>query len=255
MAKFVLSLCIFLLAFPATSAAQDESLLLAQALHRMKTGESGRVGWRECGNRLTAPEASQRAQEYAALLLAERDLDPAFDPWIGGAIAMVESSLNRCAVSREARMAFEVYLGHEASERDILRLLRSPSYRAQTGVGPFSAGLVQFRWPGAVAALVGLTDAGELVDGRASIRMLAASMQRYRRVCDTITTFDGTYTVNRRGGGTLALRYSVPCSEGYWVQHNSPSRFNYRYYRHVMYWYNQLRVFGAEARVDEETSS
>jgi len=252
MYKILLSTLIVLstLFLAATAHAQDDTVLLANAIYRVKTGENGRIAWRECGERLTGVEALTRANEYAALFTAEHTADANFDPWIGASIAMAESSLNRCAISRGAMTTFEEYLGREPEEEDILRLLQNRAYRRRAGVdSAFDAGLVQFRWPGAIATMVGVTDAGVLVDAHASIHMLAASMQHYRTACDTVEEYRGTHTVNRDDGTIRVVRYSIPCLEAYWVQHNSPSSFNYRYYSNVMRWHRELQRYSSETPI------
>jgi hypothetical protein len=220
-------------------AGTSEVSVLARAIHRIKTGERGNLHWRECGRSLSADEALVRANEYATYLFAEREADPGFSPWIGAAIAMQESSFNRCAISRDASRAFatrfEEEYDREPIEADYIRFLRNRAWRSRMGVtSAFDAGLVQFRWPGTVATLVGMTDAGTLVEAQTSIRMLALSLQRYRTTCDTVREFRGVHSVNRGDGTVRVVRYSIPCLDGYWVQHNSPASFNYRYYRNVM---------------------
>lgn len=223
-----------------SAAAQDETDVLARGILRVMTGERGTLAWRECGTRLSHEEAEVRAHEYATLLMAEHAADPNFDPWIGGGIAMQESSLNRCALSRDANRVAAISLGHTPTEAEIVRILRNRAFRNSLGLSIFDAGLVQFRWPGPIATLSGLTDPGSLVDAHTSIHMLAVASQRYRSACEETQTYSGTYTVNREGAAPRTHRYSVPCMDGYWVQHNSPSSFNYRYYQNVMRW---VRLF------------
>lgn len=248
---------VLLLGTPVHAQDLSESGL-ARAILRIKTGERGTLNWRECGRHLSADEAQTRASEYANYLFSETSSDAGFNPWIGAAIAMQESSFNRCAISREAGSAFVTRLreeyGRDPSEADIVRLLRNPVWRSRMGVSSsFDAGLVQFRWPGTVARLVGMTDAGTLVQARTSVHMLALSMQRYRSVCETVREFRGVHTVNRSDGTVRVVRYSIPCEDGYWVQHNSPSRFNYRYYRNVMRRHQDLVRLSAPDPEEEAT--
>ncbi len=242
-------------ALAQTMSPDEEGL--ARAIHRLKTGERGTLRWRECGSYLSADEALLRSQEYARFLTAEHASDPGFNPWIGASIAMQESSFNRCAISRGARNLFTEHFvqqyGHEPREADLVRLLRNRAWRSRMGVSTsFDAGLVQFRWPGVVAARVGLEDAGDLLDARTSIHMLAVSMRRYRTICDTVREFRGVHLVNRRDGTVRTVRYSIPCLEGYWVQHNSPQRFNYRYYRNVVRWRDRLRSLAVPSSPSSE---
>lgn len=231
--------CALLLWLPTAASAQSTRTDMASAILRVKTGERGIVPWRECGVSLRGEDSAARAQEYADYFFTEAESDPEFDPWIGLSIAMQESSLNRCAISRPASIYLHQRLGHIPTQTELTRVLRNPSYRRSMGIASFDAGLVQFRWPGVVASLVGLRDPARLLDAQTSVRMLAASLRQYRTVCSTTQVFRGVH------GRT---RYSVPCSEGYWVRHNSPRQFNYTYFRNVMRWH---RLFTSELTHEE----
>lgn len=245
---------LFALSVSASASAELDREALAHALLTLKTGDRGTRAWRECGRRLSGSEARLRADQYATFLYEEHSQDPDFDPWIGAAIAMFESSLNRCAISRDARFPLERYLGHSPTESDVLRLLRSRSFRAQVGVGTFAVGLAQFRWPGVVASAVGVRSGGELVDARTNIRMLASSLRMYRETCLSTPEYRGEYVVNRDDGTSHTIRFRIRCSASYWVQHNNLSSFNYRYYRSVLRRHTQLLQLGAEApRATEDT--
>jgi len=244
---FYLVIFLFVLSVPVRALANLDRESLAHALLTLKTGERGTRAWRECGRRLSGSEARLRASQYSTFLYEEHSLDSDFDPWIGAAIAMFESSLNRCAISRDARFPLERYLGHSPTEGDVLRLLRSRSFREQVGVGTFAVGLAQFRWPGVVASAVGVRSGGELVDARTNIRMLASSLRMYRETCSSTPEFRGEYVVNRDDGTSRTIRFRIRCADGYWVQHNNLSSFNYRYYRSVLSRHTQLLQLGAEA--------
>lgn len=239
---------VFTLLLPAAAQAQVAPTAenLARAIFRAKTGSRGDIGWRECNRRLSRREAALRAHEIGMFLMEEKQTDPEFDPWIAAAIIGQESSYNRCAISRGAwqvfNSSFEERLERPVRESDIRHLLRNRSFRQRLGLRNFDAGLAQFRWPGTIARRVGMTDPGELIDTRQSIRMLAESFRVYRGICETTPSFSGNHTYNSSRRGTIrVVRYNIPCSDGYWVAHNTGgSWFNYRYYRNVKRWEETL---------------
>lgn len=246
MRYFFLYLTILSLTVPAYAQdMESETLGLAAAIHRVKTGESGNVRWFECGRHLSASEATQRSLEYAKLLMEEKTRNESFDPWVAIAIAMQESSLNRCAISRNEWRAFSssfsARYGRDPVESDLARLLDNSSWRSSLGVSAFDAGLVQYRWPGRAAVSAGVTRASSLLEARVSIRLLAHSLQSYQAACSSISSYRGVHSVNRNDGSVRVVRYDVPCMDGYWVQHNSPSWFNYRYYRNVSTWMTRFK--------------
>ena len=248
-------LCLFLGIVPSSSIYAQEEISpdtsalveLASSIYRVKTGPRGNLRWSECGTRLTQTQAMERSVEYARYFLEEKTADPDFDPWVGASIAMQESSFNRCAISRGAWRKFVSSFraanpNRDPREREIVRLLSSSRYRSLMGVeGRFDAGLVQFRYPGVEARRAGLTSPGNLVNARISIQLLANSMARYREACSSVDFYDGVHTVNRRDGRVSVLHYHISCEDGYWVQHNSPARFNYRYYWNVSRWLSRFR--------------
>lgn len=246
--RHIFFLLVVLLLCPPLSAAQAPSVGteqdLAAAIFRFKTGPRGVMRWKECGSSLRGEAARARAGEYARYLWEEHESDSAFDPWIAAALVAQESSFNRCALSGEAMHLLRAHLletqDRAPTERDISRLLRSSSYRHSVQVTRFDVGLAQFRWPGTAARRAGLTHPESLLDARTSVRLLAASMRSYRRACTTTQQYRGVYLVNRRDGTIRVLHYRIPCAEGYWVQHNSPSHFNYRYYSNVRHRYQDL---------------
>jgi len=255
--SLALFLCLFLLSFPLyaqapTPTGTEQSL--ASAIFRFKTGPNGVMRWHECGSSLRGEAARERAEEYAGYLWQEKSLDPSFDPWIAAAIMAQESSFNRCALSGDAMHTLRQHLAEEANrepnERDISRLLRSASYRRQVDVGRFDVGLAQFRWPGTAARRAGLTRPESLLTASVSVHLLAVSLRSYRRACQTTPRYRGVYLVNRRNGTVRVINYSIPCNDGYWVQHNSPSRFNYRYYSNVKHRYDDLLEFSRSSSVN-----
>jgi hypothetical protein len=218
--------------------------VLGAAILRLKTGERGNLAWRECGAQIRDEEAALRASQYAEYLIEEYNRDAAFNPWIAASIIMQESSFNRCAVSGaewvEVRRQFSSE-GRDMRERDIVRVLASRRLRTRYGVGTADFGLAQFRWPGMVGQFE-IRDPAELMDARTSIRILASAMVNYRRQCDSVTVYRGVHTWS----SGRVRRYSVPCADGYWVQHNSPSRFNYTYYHNVRRWYDRLLDYAGD---------
>jgi len=152
---------------------------------------------------------------------------------------------------------FYALLGRAPTEADLARLLDNPNWRSSLGVSAFDAGLVQYRWPGAAARAAGVERASSLLDARVSIRLLAHSLSSYRRACSSVTSYRGVHLVNRRDGSVRTLRYDIPCGDGYWVQHNSPSRFNYRYFRNVSTWISRFKSAATSHTVtnQEGTSS
>ena len=248
--RYVMSLFLALLVLlPVSLGAQEvpvgSEAELASAIFRFKTGPRGVMRWSECGSSLRGDAARARAGEYARYFWSEHEADNSFDPWIAAALVAQESSFNRCALSGEAMHALRQHLeetrNRAPQESDISRLLRSSAYRRSVDVGRFDVGLAQFRWPGTAARRAGLVRPESLLNARTSIRLLASSMRNYRRACQTTTRYRGTYLVDRRDGSIRVIRYDVPCSEGYWVQHNSPSHFNYRYYSNVRRKYRDLQ--------------
>jgi len=242
---FLVSLVLFPVSLGAQAVPMGSEQELASAIFRFKTGPRGVMRWSECGSSLRGDAARSRAVEYARYLWEEHEADAAFDPWIAAALLAQESSFNRCALSGDAMHTLRQHLRENGNrtpqESDISRLLRSASYRRRVDVGRFDVGLAQFRWPGTAARRAGLVRPESLLNARTSIRLLASSMRSYRRACQNTTRYRGTYLMDRRDGTIRVLHYNIPCSEGYWVQHNSPSHFNYRYYSNVRRKYRDLQ--------------
>lgn len=208
--------------------------------------------WGECNRRIRGAEAATRAREYAGYLMEEYGANSQFQPWVAVAIIAQESSFNRCAISRRQwrtiNETFTAQMGRQPAENDIRSILRNRLLRERLGVGQLDAGLAQFRWPGVVARLAGLRDPGELIDARRNIGLLARSLITYREQCSTVSAFRGVH-VTRRG---RRIRYNIACTDGYWVHHNTGgSWFNYRYYRNVNRWYEQLTGEFAESTTIE----
>ena len=228
---------------------------LSQAIFRFKTGESGNIRWRECNRFIRGAEALARAEEYAGYLMDEFARDPEFDPWRAAAIMAQESSFNRCAISRAQwrtiREGFVAHYHREPTERDIQSILRRSGLRRRLGARQFDAGLAQFRWPGVAARRAGLTDPAALIDARQNIHLTAVSFQHLRAYCDTHEGWSGVYTT-RRG---RTIRYRVSCEDAYWVRHNSPSRFNYRYYSSVNRRYRQLLEYATTSTEESDEHS
>jgi len=210
---------------------------LGSAIFRVKTGERGDIRWPECGSYIRGDEARLRAWQYASLLVSAHQEYPEFDPWVGAAIIFQESSFDRCAISseqwRQFQEAYQDRYDRDPGERDIARLLRNHTYRRSLGIPAFDAGLAQFRWPGAAARNAGVEDPADLLDPETSISMLARALTSHYSSCEE--DYSGTYTRPLRDGRVRVIRYRVSCDDGYWVQHNSPARFNYRYYSNIVH--------------------
>lgn len=200
---------------------------ITEAILDLTTTPRRNWAWYSCGKHLNNQKKITHAKQLATYIVtaAQNDLDPW---WITSQL-MQESSLNVCAVSSYEFREYKKTLKRTPTKRDLLKLLGNRATRERTGIYAIDAGIAQFRWPGRIAKMAGITNPKQLLDPELSINAFAKTLRYYKEKAPKL--YQGTY-ITRRG---KKIRYKKAGSEFYWTSYNTgdPKRFNYRYYSNV----------------------
>jgi hypothetical protein len=237
--KQLLAIILILLVFfyPARLLAQNataQTSAITEAILDLTTTPRRNLAWYVCNKRLDTQEKIAHASRLATLIVTNASND--LNPWWMTAQLMQESGLNCCAISSYEFKSYQKILKRPPTKRDLLKLLGSRALRERAGIFNLDGGIAQFRWPGRIAKLAGITSAKQLFDPELSIKAFAKALRYYKSKAPE--TYTGIYYTS----SGRKIKYKKAGSKFYWTSYNTgdPRRFNYKYYSSVKNRYKRI---------------